>query len=173
MKVETYKITGWKEKETGVLIDENKDWVLVKHIPVDYAIDGFKLYRKTAIKKRKSKAKEERISRVLQLKNIKTDLPDSFTFKNTLELLIWSEQKYGLFEFQDNEAEIFYGKLNKAADDIFNIDLVASDGSIEKEYHYDFLTDDVVAITFESDYFESMRLLMNDELKKDSKLSKV
>lgn len=64
MKVETYKIAGWKEKETGLLISENEDWILVKHIPVDYVIDGFKLYRKKAVKKRKSKTKEGKISRV-------------------------------------------------------------------------------------------------------------
>ncbi|WP_106794758.1 hypothetical protein [Aquimarina sp. Aq78] len=171
MKVETYKITGWEEKETGLLISENEDWILVKHIPVDYVVDGFKLYRKKTVKKRKSKTKEGKISRVLKLKNIKTDVPDGFKFGNTLEILQWSEKKHGVFEFQDNEAEIFYGKLNQTKENIFNIDLVNSDGSIEKNYDYDFLTDDITAITFETDYFESVRLLMNDELKKEGKLN--
>lgn len=173
MKVETYKIKGWEEKEVGLLIDENEDWVLVKHIPVDYVIDGYKLYRKSAIKKRKSKSKEDKISRVLQLKNIKTNTPDTFTFENVLEVLKWSEEKYGLFEFQDTEAELFYGKLNRVIGDMFHIDMITSDGRIEKDYNYDFLTDDIIVITFETDYFKSVRLLMNDELKKDFKLSKV
>ena len=50
MKVETYKIKGWREKETGLLIAENEEWVLVKHIPVDYMVDGYKLYQKKFIK---------------------------------------------------------------------------------------------------------------------------
>lgn len=60
-------------------------------------------------------------------------MPDGFKFGNTLEILQWSEKKHGVFEFQDNEAEIFYGKLNQTKENIFNIDLVNSDGSIEKK----------------------------------------
>jgi|TARA_B110000908_G_C10074381_1_gene366583 hypothetical protein len=51
MKIESYKIKGWKETETGIVISENEDWLLVNHI-VDYVLDGFKLYRKSYIKKR-------------------------------------------------------------------------------------------------------------------------
>ncbi|PKV52410.1 hypothetical protein ATE84_4525 [Aquimarina sp. MAR_2010_214] len=171
MKVETYKITGWKEKETGLLISENEDWILVKHIPVDYVIDGYKLYRKSAVQKRKSKSKEDKISRVLQLKNVKTNKPDTFSFGSALEILKWSEEKYDVFEFQDTEAELFYGKLNRVIGDMFHIDLITSNGRVEKDYDYDFLTDDIIAITFETDYFESVRLLMNDELKKEGKLN--
>lgn len=173
MKVETYKITGWKEKETGLLISENEDWILVKHIPVDYVIDGYKLYNKSVIEKRKSKAKEEKISKVLKLKNIQTTVPETFKLDSVFETLKWSEKKYGLFEFQDKEAELFYGKLNHIKSDMFYIDLITSDGTIEKEYDYNFLVYEVAAIAFESDYFESIRLLMNDELRKEGKLRKV
>ncbi len=173
MKVETYKIHGWKEKEIGLLIDENEDWILVKHIPVDYVIDGFKLYRKSAIKKRKSKKKEALISRVLKLKNIETELPKNFDFKSQIELLKWSENQYGLFEFQDNDATLFYGKLNEIDGTYFTIDLIHPNGAIEKGYDYDFSIEDISAIAFKTDYFESIKLLMNDELKKEGQLSKV
>ncbi|WP_108866201.1 hypothetical protein [Aquimarina aquimarini] len=172
MKVETYKITGWQDKETGLLIDENEEWILVKHIPVDYVIDGFKLYRKSAIKKRKSKTKQDKIARVLKLKNIESTPPDTFRFANILDILKWSEEKYGLFEFQDYHAELFYGKLNTEKENIFTIDLITPNGNIKKEYEYDFLTDDIIAITFETDYFESIRLLMNDQQKKELKVIK-
>ncbi len=42
MKIESYKIKGWRETETGIVISENEDWILVNHI-VDYVLDGFKL----------------------------------------------------------------------------------------------------------------------------------
>lgn len=169
MKVETYKVTGWKEKETGLFIDENEDWVLVKHIPVDYVIDGYKLYNKKHLKKRKSKAKEEKISRVLQLKNVQTNAPDTFTFGSVLEMLFWSEKMYGLFEFQDNETEVFYGTLNLIEDDNFIIDMIKSNGKVEKDFDYEFSINDISVITFESDYFESMRLLFIDEQAKKTK----
>ncbi|WP_025742277.1 hypothetical protein [Aquimarina pacifica] len=173
MIVETYKIKGYKEKETGLLLDENEDWILVKHIPVDYVIDGYKLYRKNIITKRKSKSKEEKIARVLQLKKTKTDIPDTFTFRGILETLKWCEKKYGLFEFLDLDANIFYGKLNESHENRFIIDMIGAHGKIEEAYDYEFSTDEIEVITFETDYFESIRLLMNDEIKNTPKLNKV
>lgn len=35
-----------EDDETGMLLFENDEWILVKHIPVDYQIDGFKIYNK-------------------------------------------------------------------------------------------------------------------------------
>lgn len=166
MKVESYKIKGWKEKETGVLISENDDWILVNHIPVDYVIDGFKLYRKKFIKKRINGESEKKIERVLNLKNKKLPELKGFEFNNILETLKWSEKKYGLFEFQDKgETELFYGKINRTENDILIIDMINSNGQIEEDYDYDFSLKKIRSITFETDYFESIRLLMDDEIK--------
>lgn len=167
MKVESYKIKGWKDKEIGLLISENEDWVLVKHIPVDYVIDGYKLYQKKHIKKRTTKTDEEKKGRVLKLKKEKISMPQGFKFGNVLEMLKWSEKTYGLFEFQDKkEGELFYGKINCIKKDILIIDMIKSNGKIEQNYDYDFSLNKIRSITFESDYFKSIRLLMNDEIKK-------
>ena len=167
MKVETYKIKGWKEKETGLLVSENEEWILVKHIPVDYVIDGFKLYRKKFIKSRKSKSKEQQIRQVLELKKVKSIEPESFKFSNAIEILNWSEEKYGLFEFQDNdETDLIYGKINRATKKNLIIDMIKADGRIEEEFDFVFSLNKIRTITFESDYFESIRLLMNNKLKK-------
>ncbi len=166
MKVESYKIKGWKEKETGVLISENEDWILVNHIPADYTLDGFKLYRKRFVKKRISKTSEKQIERVLNLKGKKTPELKEFVFNNVLETLKWSEKKYGLFEFQDKgETELFYGKINRTENDILIIDMVKSNGKVEIDYDFEFSLNKIRSITFETDYFESIRLLMADERK--------
>jgi len=166
MKVESYKIKGWKEKETGVLISENEDWILVNHIPADYALDGFKLYRKRFVKKRISETSEKQIERVLNLKGKKAPELKEFVFNNVLETLKWSEKKYGLFEFQDKaETELFYGKINRTENDILIIDMVKSNGQIEIDYDFEFSLNKIRSITFETDYFESIRLLMADERK--------
>ena len=52
LKVESYKIKGWKAIPRGLLIAENEKWILVKNIPVDYVVDGYKLYQKRYITKR-------------------------------------------------------------------------------------------------------------------------
>jgi hypothetical protein len=167
MKVESYKIKSWKEKEIGLLISENEDWILVKHIPVDYVIDGYKLYRKKYVKDRISKNKEAKIQRVLNLKKVTANEPKEFKFEGVLDVLKWSEKKYGLFEFQDkDESELFYGKVNHSNGKSLIIDMIKSNGKIEFEYDFEFDIAQIRSITFETDYFESIRLLMNDELRK-------
>ncbi len=166
MKVETYKIKGWKDKETGLLISENEEWFLVKYIPVDYLIDGYKLYNKKYVKKRVSKKNEAKIERVLKLKNVEIDQPNNFKFSAVIEILKWSEETYGLFEFQDHlEDELFYGKINHSEGDHLVIDMIKSSGEIEKEYDYTFSLSKIRSIAFETDYFESIRLLMSNRIK--------
>ncbi len=163
MQIETYKLKGWEDKETGLLIAENEDWILVKHIPIDYQIDGYKLYAKQFVKKRKSHKDQELIKRVLELKQIAITPPTSFTFTAIAELLKWSETAYGFFEFQEKkQSELFYGKLHHLHENTFMIDQVLADGTLEKAYAYDFSLSKIRSINFESDYFESLRLLMHD-----------
>ncbi|MCP4176775.1 MAG: hypothetical protein GY756_03335 [bacterium] len=167
MKVETYKIRDWEEPETGLLIDENEEWVLVKHIPVDYVIDGYKLFKKEFLEERDRGDAEKLIEKVLTLKKMKTDLPIGFKYADTEELLKWTEDKYGVFEFQDNEGdELFYGKVNQTDGANLIIDMIKSDGSVEEEFDYEFQIDEIRAITFESDYHKSICLLWKDQLNK-------
>ncbi len=165
-KVETYKIKGWKETETGLLVAENKEWVLVKHIPGDYVVDGYKLYKKKFIKKRSSKSEENKIKKVLQLKKIKSKKPSKFKFRSTANMLRFMEKNYGLFEFQDNvENELFYGKISKIKKGKLTIDMIGTDGKIEKKYDFKFSLNKIRSITFKTDYFESIRLLMKKQNK--------
>jgi hypothetical protein len=93
-------------------------------------------------------------------------MPADFNFTDTQGLLQWSEEKFGLFAFQtEDEYAAFYGKLNRVEKNILIIDSVFSDGKVEPNYDYEFDLDEVRAITFGGDYFESMRLLWLDENK--------
>lgn len=166
MKVESYKIKGWKEEETGILIAENKDWILTKHIPVDYVVDGYKLYQKKHIKKRTTKAEEKQLAKVLKLKNIKLNIPKKLPFERVIDVLKWSEKKYGLFEFQDaDQSLLFYGKLKEKSNKHFMINMIDPDGRKEKNFEFQFRYVDIRSITFESDYFEAIRLLSKNTKK--------
>lgn len=163
MKVETYTIKGWKNKETGLLVSENEDWILVKFISGDYMIDGYKIYRKKFIKKRKTGAEEQNKLKVLKLKKVKANPPKGFKFGKAHEMLEWVEKKYGLFEFQDYEEEqLFYGKTNLRKGNKLVIDFVKSDGQIEVAYDWGFSLKRIRSITFGSDYFNAIVLMMND-----------
>lgn len=163
--IETYKINGWEDDETGMLLFENDEWILVKHIPVDYQIDGFKIYHKKWVENRSSGEKEAQIERVIELKGITFNRPE-IKLGNAQEILSQLESRYGLFEFQDDDGdELFYGKLNEINGDEFTINMVGSKGEIIENYDYEFSFDEIRSITFETDYFESIRLLMNDNMK--------
>ncbi len=161
LKVEKYKIKGWKKQETGLLVAENEDWVLMKFISGDYLIDGYKLYKKKFIKKRKSGAEEQKKAKVLKLKKVKADKPSKFDFRDTVGMLEWVEKKYGLFEFQEDiETEVFYGKINRLKGDKMIIDFVDGDGKIEANFAWKFPLKKIRSITFDSDYFRSVVLMM-------------
>lgn len=166
MRVETLYIEGFEDPETGVLVDENQEWILVKHIPVDYVIDGYKLYRKRFIEKRINGEKEEKIEKVLKLKRIDLDKPKGFQFRDTIGLLEWVEKSYGIFEFQDLDGtEVAYGKINKIIDGLLVIDFVDADGNVEVSYDCEYLIKDIRVITFQTDYHTSVVLLWKDNIK--------
>ena len=167
MRVERFEIQDWEEPQTGLLLAENEEWVLVKHIPVDFVVDGYKLYKKQFILSRSNGAEEQLIERVLKLKNETTALPERFEFQATADVLRWSQREFDLFEFQDeDETELFYGRINRLEKSDLIIDMVLSDGTLELDYDIVFNIDAIRAITFGSDYFNSIRLLYKDEMKK-------
>ena len=166
MRVETLYIQDFEDPEIGMLIDENDEWILVKHIPVDYVIDGYKIYRKKFIEDRINGENEQKIEKVLKLKKIDVDKPKGFEFNNTIGLLEWVEKKYGIFEFQDLDgSEVAYGKINEMNDGLLTIDFVDADGNVEVAYDYQYLVDDIRIITFETDYHTSIVLLYTDNHK--------
>lgn len=118
---------------------------------------------KEIFKIKETAQKAEITSRVLKLKEIKIEKPIGFEFKDVLGLLKWSEDKYGLFEFKDDpEDKLFYGKISKMQGNNLIIDMILSNGDTEKEYDFEFELDRIRTITFESDYFTSIILLMNN-----------
>lgn len=165
LKVETYTIKGWKNTVRGLLISENKDWILVHHLPMDYELDGYKLYRKKFVKKRVSKKSEALVERVLRLRNTSIKQPKGFEFHKVSKTLKWCEKKYDLFEFQDHkQGQLFYGKINNLDKKQLIIDSITKHGEIQEAFDYTFNLDKIRSITFETDYFEAIRLMMHDGL---------
>ena len=166
MKVESYQVEDWDDVEHGLLVSENDEWILVKHIPVDYQIDGYRLYRKSFIESRLRSDEEELVEKVLKLKGIKTEAPNNFNFSDTIGLLKWVEETYGLYEFQDDdEEELYYGKTSRIIGNNLTIHMIKVDGSVEKDYDDSFKLNEIRAITFETDYHLSIGLLWKDKQK--------
>lgn len=162
MKIENYRIADWEIPETGVFLDENEGWILIKSIPGDYQLDGFKLLNKNHIVERSKVENSSLIQKVIELKEIKVQNPSDFKFGNTIEILQRLEKKYGCFEFQDEvEEELFYGTLGEYDAESFSIGFIKSDGTLDLDFDEVFEIQDIRTISFESDYFNSISLLYN------------
>ncbi|SDM07972.1 hypothetical protein SAMN05421823_11099 [Catalinimonas alkaloidigena] len=164
MKVETYQIQDWEEPETGLVLAENDEWILVHYIPSDYVVDGYKLFKKSFVQQRLHSEHEARVEKVLRLKNVTDEPPEGFAFGTTIELLQWVEDRYGIFEFQEEDEEgLYYGKISYASADTLVIDMILADGTVDTDYDYEYDVDEIRAITFGSDYHLSLRLLWLDQ----------
>lgn len=162
MKIENYRISNWEDLETGVFLEENEDWILIKSIPGDYEVDGYKLLCKKHVEERFETENSEIIQKVLELKEIEIKSPQDFKFRNTLGTLKWIENRYGCFEFQEEEEEeLFYGVLESFDIESFSMDSIQSDGTIDLDFDAVFKIKDIRVISFESNYFESISLLYN------------
>ncbi len=61
----------------------------------------------------------------------------------------WVQERFGIFEFQDEEEdELYYGKVNKAEDGLLVIDMILADGSMETNYDYSYVLEQIRVITF-------------------------
>lgn len=65
MNVETFEIEDWEKSSTGLILEENKDWLLVKNISAEYTLDGYSVYNKKFILQRINGPEERLIEKVL------------------------------------------------------------------------------------------------------------
>ena len=164
MNIESFVLDNWDENYTGAVIAENHQWLLVAHIPVDYVIDGYRLYAKKFLISRTNSTEERLIERVLELRGINIEAPVGFHFDEAPGILKWSQDTYGLFEFQDSsESELFYGRIYSVIENELIIDFVDSKGIVDREYDCVFKIDEIRTISFQSDYFKSICALWLDE----------
>jgi hypothetical protein len=165
MKVESFQAEGWEEPEMGLIITENDEWILVKHLPAEYVVDGYKLYRKRFLKSRMAGEDEKKVARVLQLKKVDVTAPAGFKLGPVLDMLRWIEGHFGLFELQDQEeSELYYGRIHKESDGLVILEMIDADGHGEVDEDYDHVLEQIATIAFGSDYLYSLNLLWKDNL---------
>jgi hypothetical protein len=162
-----YFLQDWDDPIMGQLVAEDPFWVLIRYIPADYCIDGYKIINKSFITETERTEFEERVEKVLRLRGHTPKVPETFRFGDTLELLNWIERKYGMFEFQDaDETAMFIGQMNTVLeDDYLLIDFIDATGQMDEDYDYEFEIAEIRTLTFDTDYFNAIKLLYKDTLK--------
>jgi hypothetical protein len=170
--VYSFEMESWEERwETGILLQENEQWVLLANIPSDYIIDGYKLIVKKHIAYKYREDNEKAHEKYFKLKNIPVPpIPDGFAFHNDIiETLLWIEKKYLFFEFKDyDEYENFTGRFRSIISEeegSFTIDYLFNDGTIDTEYETEFFAEDVSIICFDTHYLHAITFLYQENLK--------
>ncbi len=159
-RVEYMQLAGWKADEVGLWLAENDEWLLLRHIPVDYVVDGYVLLSKEHIASRRPHKHRKQVERVLKLKGVKAEVPANFSFTGTVEMLRWVEEQYGLVEFTDQEESTFFGWIVKS--DVVHVwpTLLRPNGTTQSADDTDpFVISEIQLIRFDTDYFNCMRLL--------------
>ena len=157
MKVETLELRDWEDLETGLVIAENDEWVMLRFLYADYMVDGWKLVKKNLIAERTSDEEEAQIAKVLALKGEKGEMPAGFKLGTTSEMIHWINEKYGFVEFQDQEEEVLFAVVKGQEEDMLLFDMILPDGEVEPECEIDI--DAIGVIAFNGDYFNSVGLL--------------
>ncbi|MCS7076437.1 MAG: hypothetical protein NZ455_07000 [Bacteroidia bacterium] len=167
----SFEIQNWDERwETGILLQENENWVLLANIPTEYIIDGYKLIAKEHISYKYREDNEKSHEKFFKLKNIHIPrLPQGFVFQPTaIQMLSWIEQRYSFFEFKDyDEYEGFVGRLKtiQHPEGIFTIDYLFNDGTLDTEYETEFFQDEVSVIYFDTYYLRAVTFLYQENSK--------
>lgn len=166
METQKFELKDWEMPETGVIVSENEEWFLIQSIPVDFKVDGYKLIAKKHLEDQYASVEEELIDRVLELRNFKPTVPAFFEWGTTAKMLQNIEKQFGLVEFQtQDEEELFYGKKLQFSVKKMNMDMVFTDGTLDTEYDEIVDVEQIRVITFDTDYFNAIALLMVDSNK--------
>lgn len=151
MKIESVKVKGWTDRVFGVVLKENDDWLLIRHIQLNYLIDGLILIKKKYIRKRQRSIQEEIMEKSIQWKDEYNEFPSDLIFGSTLDLLTWVEQYSGIIHFQDGKKAPFTsGFIYKIKPKKIQLDLLKEDGTLFEAYNFKFLLKDIRVIAINS-----------------------
>jgi hypothetical protein len=159
-KVISLHFSDRKEPICGQVIAVDDDWTLMRHIVVDYALDGFVVVRHRNIKHYKRGESELFKEKVLRLKAM-ADLPkDPIKIDGLQSILAEITERFGIFEIQTKrESACYLGRLVSFSKKRFTIESIDTNGQWDGQMK--FTSDKIRIIRFETDYAKSLLLVAN------------
>ena len=158
-RVEYVQMAGWEADVVGLWVAENADWLLLRCVPVDYVVDGYVLLVKPHTVSRRPRRGRRQVEQILKLKGVAAEMPPEFAFLNTIEMMRWVEQRYGLVEFTDKEQCTFLGWTGAADAVHLWFSSLSPDGTLSLDEDDPFVISEIQLICFDADYFNSLKLL--------------
>ncbi|MBF7092120.1 hypothetical protein IUY40_11270 [Flavobacterium sp. ALJ2] len=150
-----------KEIFTGFLIDYTDDWILIKNNPVDFIIDGYVIIKNKNIKSITRDSDNAFTESVIRLKGLKTNSDEIIPLRDLSSILTFITNKYEIFQIaKKSEKAVYLGKLIKLDDEELVIDFLETRGKFGGELSFN--PNKIRVIEFDTDYINSLKLLVNE-----------
>ena len=154
-----------KEIFSGFLIDWTEDWILLKNNPVDFIIDGYTILKNKNLKSIIQDKDHEFTERVIKLKGLKTSAEEIIPLKDLSSIINFLANKYEIFQIaKKSDKAVYLGKLIELNEDELLIDFLGTEGKFEGEMS--FKPNKIRVIEFDTDYTNSLKLIVDEENKK-------
>lgn len=154
-----------KDIFTGFLIDWTEDWILIKNNPVDFIIDGYTILRNKNVKSIIQDEDHDFSERVIKLKGYKTSADDIVPLKDLTSIMLFLQEKYQIFQVATKSNKTVYlGQLISIDEEEIVLEFLGIDGKFDGEIN--FKNSKIRVIEFDTDYINSLKLIVEDDKKK-------
>ncbi|QIH37313.1 hypothetical protein G7A72_00115 [Flavobacterium sp. Sr18] len=161
----TIEFEDKKEIFSGFLIDWTEDWILLKNNPVDFIIDGYTILKNKNVKAIIQDKDHEFTERVIKLKGLKTSADEIIPLQDLSSIINFLANKYEIFQIATkSDKAVYLGKLIELNEEELVIDFLGTEGQFEGEMS--FKPNKIRVIEFDTDYINSLKLIVNEERKK-------
>lgn len=154
-----------KDIFSGFLIDWTEDWILLKNNPVDFIIDGYTILKNKNVKSIIQDKDHEFTEKVIKLKGLKTSAEEIIPLKDLTSIVYFLADKYEIFQIATkSDKAVYLGKLIELNEEELIIDFMGTEGEFEGEMS--FKLNKIRVIEFDTDYINSLKLVVDHEKKK-------
>ncbi|MFV8335258.1 hypothetical protein ACNQF7_04130 [Flavobacterium sp. RSP29] len=154
-----------KDVFSGFLIDWTEDWILLKNNPVDFIIDGYTILKNKNVKSIIQDKDHEFTEKVIKLKGLKTSAEEIIPLKDLYSIMNFLANKYEIFQIaKKSDKAVYLGKIIEINEDELVMDFLGTEGEFEGEMS--FKQNKIRVIEFDTDYINSLKLIVDEEKKK-------
>lgn len=160
----TIEFDDKKDAFSGFLIDWTEDWILLKNNPVDFIIDGYTILKNKNIKAIIQDKDHEFTERVIKLKGLKTSAAEIIPLKDISSIIYFLASKYEIFQIATkSDKAVYLGKLIEINEEEVLIDFLGDEGKFDGEMSFN--PNKIRVIEFDTDYINSLKLIVDEENK--------
>lgn len=151
----SFKMKYRKEREQGIVIEEGKEWIIIKYMFSDYIVDGFMLLNKRYIELIERTENEIFFEKVLKANN-KLDIKSLDIPLSTNELLKWLKDTQTLFQIDPKDESVCYiGHIIDILDKSIRFKAISAKGEWLDGYDL-YRINSLMMISFDTDYINSL-----------------